>query len=146
MKDSNFLIINKKILPDIFEKVVEAKELLKRGKVESITEAVKEAGISRSAFYKYRDYVHPLMNEQIGRRVTLSFLLSHTTGVLSDVLQVISHNNCNILTINQEPPVNDVANVNMVFDITHINKKIEDIICEIEIVEGVKKLELIAIE
>ena len=73
MKDSNFLIINKKILPDIFEKVVEAKELLKRGKVKSITEAVKEVGISRSAFYKYRDYVHPLMNGPVGRKVTLSF-------------------------------------------------------------------------
>ncbi len=146
MKDSNFLIINKKILPDIFEKVVEAKELLKRGKVKSITEAVKEVGISRSAFYKYRDYVHPLMNGPVGRKVTLSFLLSHTTGVLSDVLQVISRNNCNILTINQEPPVNNVANVNMIFDITHTNKKIEDIICEIEIIEGVEKLKLIAIE
>lgn len=146
MRNSNFLIINKKILPDIFEKVVEAKELLKRGKAESITEAVKEVGISRSAFYKYRDYIHPLMNKQVGRKVTLSFLLSHTTGVLSNVLQVISHNNCNILTINQEPPVNNVANVNMVFDITHINKKIEDIICEIETVEGVKKLKLVAIE
>ncbi len=146
MKDSNFLIINKKILPDIFEKVVEAKELLKREKVKSITEAVKEVGISRSAFYKYRDYVHPLMNGPVGRKVTLSFLLSHTTGVLSDVLQVISRNNCNILTINQEPPVNNVANVNMIFDITHTNKKIEDIICEIEIIEGVEKLKLIAIE
>ena len=146
MKDSNFLIINKKILPDIFEKVVEAKELLKREKVKSITEAVKEVGISRSAFYKYRDYVHPLINGPVGRKVTLSFLLSHTTGVLSDVLQVISRNNCNILTINQEPPVNNVANVNMIFDITHTNKKIEDIICEIEIIEGVEKLKLIAIE
>ena len=34
----------------------------------------------------------------------------------------------------------------MVFDITHVNKKIEDIICEIETIEGVKKLKLIAIE
>ncbi len=146
MKNSSFLIINKKILPDIFEKVVEAKELLKKEKVKSITEAVKKVGISRSAFYKYRDYVHPLINGSVGRKVTLSFLLSHTTGVLSEVLQIISRNNCNILTINQESPVNNVANVSMVFDATHTYKKIEDIICEIEIVEGVKKLEIVAME
>lgn len=146
MKGSNFLIIDKEILPDIFEKVVEAKELLKRERVKSVTEAVKKVGISRSAFYKYKDYVHPLTDGPVGKKITLSFLLSHKTGILSNVLQIISRNNCNILTINQEPPVNNVANVNMVFDITHIDKKIEDIICEIEIAEGVEKLELVAME
>ena len=33
MKESSFLIIDKEILPDIFERVVEAKVLLKIGKV-----------------------------------------------------------------------------------------------------------------
>ena len=73
-------------------------------------------------------------------------MLRQKTGVLSNVLQIISRNNCNILTINQEPPVNNVANVNMVFDITHIDKKIETMICEIETVEGVERLELVAME
>ena len=146
MKESSFLIIDKEILPDIFEKVVEAKGLLKIGKVKSVTEAVRKVGISRSAFYKYKDYVHPLTDGPVGKKVALSFLLSHKTGVLSNVLQIISHNNCNILTINQEPPVNNIASVNMVFDITHIEKKMEDIICEIETVEGVERLELVAME
>lgn len=146
MKDSNFLIIDKEILPDIFIKVVEAKELLKRERVKSVTEAVKQVGISRSAFYKYKDFVYPLADASTGKKVTLSFLLSHITGVLSDVLQIISKNKCNILTINQESPVNNVANVNIVFDISSANKKIEDIIVEIESVQGVEKLNLVAIE
>lgn len=146
MNESSFLIIDKEILPDIFKKVVEAKELLKREKVKSVTEAVKQVGISRSAFYKYKDYVYPLADGLVGKKVTLSFLLSHKTGVLSDVLQIISNSNCNILTINQESPVNNVANVNMVFDTTNMDKKIENVIREIEIVTGVERLELIAME
>lgn len=146
MKGSNFLIIDKEILPDIFEKVVEAKELLKRERVKSVTEAVRQVGISRSAFYKYKDYVYPLTSGSIGNKITLSFLLSHKTGVLSDVLKVISKNNCNVLTINQESPVNNVANVNMVFDISTAHKKLEDVMDEIEKIKGVEKLKLVAIE
>ncbi len=144
MKDSNFLIIDKEILPSIFEKVVEAKELLKKDKAKSVTEAVKKVGISRSAFYKYKDYVHPLVDGPVGKKLTLSFLLSHKTGVLSDVLQTISNNNCSVLTINQESPVNNVANVNIVFDISNINKKVEDLIREVEAITGVEKLRLVA--
>lgn len=146
MKDSNFLIIDKEILPDIFEKVVEAKELLKRGRAKSVTEAVREVGISRSAFYKYKDYVHPITDGPVGKKVTLSFLLTHKTGVLSNVLQIISDNNCNVLTINQESPVHNVANVNIVFDISQAHKKIENMLSEIELVKGVEKLKLVAME
>lgn len=146
MKESRFLILDKEVLPDIFEKVVEAKELLKRDKVKSVTEAVRKVGISRSAFYKYKDYVYPLADGPVGKKVTLSFLLSHKAGVLSNVLKIISNNNCNILTINQESPINNVANVNMVFDTTHMDKKIEDVVCEIESIKGVEKLELVAME
>lgn len=146
MKESRFLIIDREILPDVFEKVVEAKELIRRNKVKGVTEAVKVVGISRSAFYKYKDYVYPLTDGPLGKKVTLSFLLSHKAGVLSNVLKIISNNNCNILTINQDSPVNNVANVNMVFDTTHMDKKIEDIICEVEAIKGVEKLELVAME
>lgn len=146
MKDSRFLVIDKEILPDIFEKVVEAKELLRTNKVKGVTEATKEVGISRSAFYKYKDYVYTLNDSNVGRKVNLSFLLTHEAGVLSNVLHVISSNNGNVLTINQDTPINNVASVNMVFDITEITKKLDDIIHEIENVEGVEKVEILAME
>lgn len=146
MEKSRFLIIDKEILPDIFEKVVEAKELIKTDKVKGVTEAAKVVGISRSAFYKYRDYVYPLSGSSVGNKVTLSFLLTHKSGILSNVLKVISNNDCNILTINQESPVKDVANVSLAFDTTYMDTKLENIIGEIGDVEGVERVELIAIE
>jgi len=146
MKDSRFLVIDKEILPDIFEKVVEAKELLRTNKVKGVTEATKEVGISRSAFYKYKDYVYTLSNSNVGKKVNLSFLLTHQAGVLSSVLHIISTNNGNVLTINQDTPINNFASVNIVFDITEINIKLDDIIQEIENINGVEKLEILAME
>ena len=146
MKDSRFLVIDKEILPDIFEKVIKTKELLRTNKVKGVTEATKEVGISRSAFYKYKDYVYTLNDSNVGRKVNLSFLLSHQAGVLSSVLHTISVNNGNVLTINQDTPVNNFANVNIIFDITEINKKLDDIIQEIENINGVEKLEILALE
>jgi len=146
MKDSRFLVIDKEILPDIFEKVVEAKELLRSNKVKGITEATKEVGISRSAFYKYKDYVYTLNDSNVGKKINISFLLTHQTGVLSSVLHIISSNNGNILTINQDAPINNFASVNIVFDITNISAKLDDIIHEIMNINGVEKLDILAME
>ena len=48
----NFLIVNKEILPDYYEKVVEARNMINEGRVKGISEAVKQVGISRSTYYK----------------------------------------------------------------------------------------------
>lgn len=144
--NGKYLVIDKEILPDVFEKVVEAKELLRTGKVKGITEAVKNVGISRSAFYKYKDYVFTLSEGTRGKKITLSFLLSHKTGVLSKILQMISSSHGNILTINQDNPVNNVANVSITFDISSLQRELEDVIKDIEQVSGVEKLELVSME
>ena len=55
--DSDMLLVKAEVLPEVFGKVVEAKRLLNCKKVSSATDAAKMCGISRSAFYKYRDAV-----------------------------------------------------------------------------------------
>ena len=86
--NTKYLVIDKDILPDVFEKVIQAKELLSSGEIGEITEAVKRVGISRSTFYKYRSHVFTLDEKSIGKRVTLAFLLNHTQGILSNVLKI----------------------------------------------------------
>ena len=53
----NYFVIDKRVLPDVYEKVVKAKKLLREGKVKEVTEATKIAGVSRSVYYKYKDFV-----------------------------------------------------------------------------------------
>ena len=59
MKKEKYLLVDSSILPDIYHKVIEAKRLLNSGKCSCVSDAVKRTGISRSAYYKYKDYVFP---------------------------------------------------------------------------------------
>lgn len=144
--NNKFLVIDKEILPDIFEKVLKAKELLRSGEISEVTEAVKKVGISRSTFYKYKNHVFTLDERSTGKKITLAFLLSHTQGILSNVLQTISQNGGNVLTINQDIPINDVANVNITFDMNHLSISIEEVIEKIRQINGVERLVVVTME
>ena len=53
MEKEYYYLVNSKILPSVYGGVLKAKELLAEGKAPNTSKAVKMAGISRSAFYKY---------------------------------------------------------------------------------------------
>ena len=109
MSKTSLMLIDSKVLPEVFSKVLHAKKLLADGECKDISEAVKKAEISRSAFYKYRDYVFPF--NQMQGIITLFFIVSDITGVLSSILSVLADAKTNVLTINQNIPVNSVADV-----------------------------------
>ncbi len=146
MDKSNYLVVHADVLPDVFQKVVEAKELLKNGDAKGVTEAVKAVGISRSTYYKYSDFVFSLAEGALGKKVTLNMQLFHESGVLSNVLDYMAERNCNILTISQDTPINGVANVSLTFDISQVSGSFEDLMEATRNIEGVKKLTLIAME
>ncbi|MEG2086748.1 MAG: ACT domain-containing protein [Angelakisella sp.] len=107
------LLVDVSVLPDVFERVVEAKRLLAVGKVKNLSEAAKEAGLSRSALYKYKDYVF-MHNENIDERVvTMNSNLVDRPGVLSGLINELSLLGANILTVNQNIPVDGVAPVSI---------------------------------
>ena len=81
-----FLLVDAQVLPDVFLKVVQAKMLLAQGKAKSSSQAAQMAGISRSAFYKYKDAIYlydERMNENL---VTFYLTLEDRPGVLSSLL------------------------------------------------------------
>ena len=82
MEDVNFLLVDAKVLPDVFLKVVDAKMLLAQGKAKSSSQAAQMAGISRSAFYKYKDAIY-LYDERMSENITTLYLtLEDRPGVL----------------------------------------------------------------
>ncbi|WDV45959.1 ACT domain-containing protein [Clostridiaceae bacterium M8S5] len=143
---NKYLVIDKSILPGVFDKVILAKELLRTGSEKEVTEAVRKAGISRSTFYKYKDYVFAVSEGSIGKKVTIALLLTHRPGLLSNILNVMANSKCNILTINQDIPINSTANVSVTFDRTSAIESLDDIMQKIEKMDGVLKLKLIAME
>jgi len=143
---NKYLIVSKKILPDVYEKVIDARNLINDGNVKGISEAVKKVGISRSTYYKYKDYVFSPSENSIGRKAVLSMMLRHEKGVLSNALNYMSSEKVNILTINQSIPINGKASVNVSLDISDISKSIDDIIAEMKKIKGVITVKLLSIE
>ena len=58
-KESKNYLVRANILPSGIYKTALAKELLARGQAKNINEAVRQVGLSRSVFYKYRDGISP---------------------------------------------------------------------------------------
>lgn len=142
----NYLIIHKSILPDYYEKVLEAKRLLETGKVKEISEAARQAGISRSTFYKYKDYVIEPSELTIGRKAVLSMMLSHERGMLSATLNMLSRHQLNILTITQSLPIHEQANVTLSLDISDLEIPLAQVVDELSKMEGVNQVRLLALE
>lgn len=144
--DGNYLLVDKRVLPDVYEKVLYAKKLLKDGKVKEITEAVKIAGISRSVYYKYKDYVFDFSETSEGRKVTYNIILKNEKGILSALSNYISGIGGDILTINQGIPLNGYANISITIDLTTVNGDIKTLTEGLMSIRNVEKVEFIGME
>ncbi len=119
MQNSEFVLVSKKALPPVFAGVLLAKQLLAEGKAANATQAIREAGISRSAFYKYRDCVFPGSAENESN-INLSVSLSDKAGVFSAMTTVLYENGANLVTVNQGKPVDGIAAVSLTIDAGHM--------------------------
>ena len=88
---SNYLIVDRRVLPDYFEKVVEARSMLGDGTVKDVSEAAKRVGISRSTYYKYKDFVFAPDDVTLCKKAVFGMTLRHEQGILGDVLNTFSH-------------------------------------------------------
>lgn len=143
---NKYLLVDTKVLPDIFEKVMQVKDLINLKKARDISEAVKIVGISRSTYYKYKDYVFSVSESTKSTKVAICLLLGHKAGTLSRILDKMAENHANILTINQDIPINNAANVSITFDTYNLKIKLEQLLEEIKNTENVIKADLIAME
>ena len=142
----NYLIVHKSILPEYFETVLKAKHLLEEGKAKNVMQATKMVGISRSTYYKYKDYILEPIRISDGRKAVISMLLSHETGILSHVLSIISQAGASILTITQSLPVHGNASVTITLDISAMPAAITSLLKDIDDCQGVENAKLIAID
>ena len=109
--EKNLIIVDASALPEVMLRVLEAKRLIEQKKLKTVQAAIESVGISRSAFYKYKDAVYPFYENTRGRTLTMAMNMDNAPGLLSRVLNIIAGHGANILTINQTIPINNVANV-----------------------------------
>lgn len=141
---TKYYIVAAEALPEIYIKVVEAKRRLQTGEADTVGEATRQVGISRSAFYKYKDAVQPFNNMKVGRIITFYAMLKDNPGVLSSVLSIFAGSGANILTINQSIPTNGCAAVTISAETSDMRISLEELVATAEGADGVIKFEILA--
>ena len=141
---SVYLLVDSIVLPEVFTKVIEVKKILSLGKIKTVNDAVREVGMSRSAYYKYKDFVFPFYETSRGRVITLFFVLEDFSGILSSIINKIAQAKANIITINQNVPINGLADVNISIETTGMTKDIRELMENIGEIEGVRRQEILA--
>ena len=132
-----YFIVNADVLPEVFSKVIEAKQLLSRSQAKNASDACRIVGISRSAFYKYKDNVQIYEEKDNSQLGTLYLKLSDEPGVLSRSLQRLYELGANILTVNQNIPVDSVAIVTISIRINSDKVDMDEIMKNLSGIDGV---------
>ena len=143
---SNYLIVHKSILPEYYEKVLACRRLMEAGKVREVSQAVKMVGISRSTYYKYKDYIFEPTDLTGSRKAVFSMMPDHAPGVLSTLLARISESGASVLTITQSLPIHNKASVTISIDITDVTESVDSLSARLSVIPGLDNLRLLAIE
>ena len=143
-KKPKYFIVEAEKLPELFIKVVEAKRMLELREVSTINEAAQRVGISRSAFYKYKDAVMPFNDMMSGHIVTFQSILRDEPGVLSAILNIFAASGANILTINQSIPGNGCAAVTVGAETSGLQEPLDELLRQLNEADGVVQFEVLA--
>lgn len=141
---SDFLLIHKSILPLNYFQVVKARELIEKENI-SVSLACKMCDISRNTYYKYKDYIF-CPKTDAGKKAIISFKTEDNKGVLSNILKAIYSFDGNIITINQESPINNIAYIIITIDVIDLNSNLDDVLSLLKTIDGVKAVNLLAYE
>lgn len=124
--EGQYYLVREDVLTESMQKMLEAKRMLASGEEKTIQEATKRVGLSRSAYYKYKDTVFPFESIARERVLTIFIQLEDRQGSLATLLRVISEAKCNVLTIHQTIPVQGRANITLSLDVTEMPITMEE--------------------
>ena len=136
--------MHKSILPEYFEQVIKARELI-NDKDYSVSDACKALNISRSTYYKYKDYIFRPSKDS-GNKAIFVIKTIDEKGVLSSILSVVYENLGNVISINQDKPLDETAYITLSIDISELNCSIDDLKQSLTIINGVKSVDIMGVE
>ena len=139
-----YYIVEASALPEVFIKVAETKRLISTGKAATVNDATQMTGISRSAFYKYRDAIMPFQDMRSSRIITFQILLHDEPGSLNKLLTILADHRANIMTINSTVPSNGSGVVTIAAETVNLEVSLEDLLEAFRQVPGVIKADILA--
>ncbi len=145
-RTQTYFLVDASVLPDVFAKVIAVKKKLSIEPKKAVNEAAREVGLSRSAYYKYKEHVFPFYETSRGKVITLLFVVEDFSGILSHIIREIAASQANILTINQNIPINGLADITISVETDGMNRTIQGMMEAIAQIEGVRRQDLLARE
>lgn len=143
ISEQRYYLVREDVLTEAMQKTLEVKRLLQREHM-SILDAVNKAGLSRSAFYKYRDAVFPFHSIVKERILTVFLQLEDRSGTLATLLQSVAEARCNILTIHQTIPIQGRANVTLSLDVTAMELELETFLQQLKKLDFVESADVVS--
>ena len=135
-----YFIVDRRILPTSIQNVIKVNDLIQQEKI-SKYEAIKKVGLSRSTYYKYKDYIKPFFESGKEKVFSIHLALVDEPGILARILDVIATHDMNILTIIQNIAIDGIGRATISVQTTeNILRKIEGMLELISEIEGVKEL------
>lgn len=138
---SRYVLVEEAVLPEVFCRVLQAKDLLESGSVRSISTAVRQVGLSRSAFYKYKDSVFHA--DSTRKLQTLQAVLLNEPGALQSLLAQLSQEAANVVTIHQQKPQGDQAQVTLTVDTDAMHTEMHQLLERLRTLNFVRSIELL---
>ena len=139
-----YYLVAAEAMPDIFLRVAETRRILETGEAETVNKAARMTGISRSAYYKYKDLIAPFYDMSSGKIITFNMMLKDEPGVLSAILSIFADSGANILTMNQSIPHNGWAAVTISAETSGMKGGIDELLHKGSGAAGVIKMEILA--
>ncbi|XKF10454.1 ACT domain-containing protein [Planococcus rifietoensis] len=143
MSEQRYYLVREDVLTEAMVKTLEVKKLLQRDHM-SILDAVAQTGLSRSAFYKYRDAVFPFHSIVKERILTVFLQLEDRSGTLATLLQSVAEMGCNILTIHQTIPIQGRANVTLSLDVTAMDVDLDMFLQQLKKLDFVESADVVS--
>lgn len=141
MTENKLILVDSTVLPEVFSRTLEAKRLLAAGEAKNSSDAARLAGLSRSAFYKYKDCVYPYSEKISERMITIITRLHDRPGVLSRLISELYQAGANILTVNQSIPVGGIALVSVSVRIDNLGLELNELFGSLLQIDGIETIE-----
>ena len=143
MESREFFIVDKRILPNSIQNVIKVNEIVQNEGV-SKYEAIKRVGISRSTYYKYKDFIKPFFESGKDTVFNINMALHDKPGMLSKIFNIIAESGVNILTITQNIPIDGIARITLALKTSADSlRNIETMLEKITQMNGVSEIRII---
>ena len=140
---NEFYIVAADVLPEALKKTAQIKALLSQNSNLTINEAADIVGLSRSAFYKYRESIFSYNKMNKERIVTLIVTAADEISVLAECLQIITEMDGQILTVNRGLPIQDTSKATLVIDTKNMKQEIETLVEKLYEIAQVREIEIL---